>query len=257
MAVLKAIGSPGSVPFIAFCLLVALMAAYVWPRSKRLARGWLWIVVIGHTVIALPLVANAIAGALPSVTVADADTLPVLDTLFVLDGDNRVGRVRAGAAAAAASPTTRLHVVGGHFWLVDALVEAGVAPARVTHDYEPADTRQQMDEIKRFLASQPAGRSAIIASRLQMPRVAGLVRAAGLPLALIASPIDTEPPTSGWRLCVPSYYALRVSRDAIYEHAALAYYGWKGWIQTKNVRVGTEAPTRDLQRTELKERQAG
>ena len=48
--------------------------------------------------------------------------------------------------------------------------------------------------------------------------------------ALIVSPIDTEPATSGWRLVVPTYYALRVSRDAIYEHAALALYTWRGWI---------------------------
>jgi hypothetical protein len=60
--------------------------------------------------------------------------------------------------------------------------------------------------------------------------VAGLVRRADLPTVLIASPVDTEPATSGWWLFVPSYYALRVSRDAIYEHAALAYYARKGWI---------------------------
>jgi hypothetical protein len=30
---------------------------------------------------------------------------------------------------------------------------------------------------------------------------------------------------------VPTYYALRVSRDAIYEHVALRYYRWHGWIK--------------------------
>jgi hypothetical protein len=29
---------------------------------------------------------------------------------------------------------------------------------------------------------------------------------------------------------VPTYIALRVSRDALYEHAALAYYRSRGWI---------------------------
>jgi uncharacterized SAM-binding protein YcdF (DUF218 family) len=231
MGVLKVIGPPGSIPFIAFCLLLALIAAYVWPRSKRLARNWLWFVVIAHTTMALPLVANAIAGALPRVAVTRPDAQHDFDTLFVLDGDNRVGRVQAGAEAAGASPNAMVYVVGGHWWLPDALVEAGVARARITHDYKPADTRQQMDEIKRLLTGQPDGRKAIVASRLQMPRVAGLARAGGLHLSLIASPIDTEPPTTGWRLVVPSYYALRVSRDAIYEHAALTYYGWQGWIQ--------------------------
>ncbi|HYN08735.1 MAG TPA: ElyC/SanA/YdcF family protein [Vicinamibacterales bacterium] len=245
MAVLKAIGPPGSIPFIAFCLLLALIAAYVWPRSKRLARNWLWFVVIAHTAMALPLVANLIAGALPRVAVAQAGALQNLDTLFVLDGDNRVGRVRAGAEAARASPNARVHVVGGHWWLPDALVEAGIARTRITHDYAPEDTRQQMDEIERLLASQPDGRKAVVASRLQMPRVAGLVRAGGLHLALIASPIDTEPPTTGWRLLVPSYYALRVSRDAIYEHAALAYYDWRGWIQIEASEQRAEARDSD------------
>jgi hypothetical protein len=31
-------------------------------------------------------------------------------------------------------------------------------------------------------------------------------------------------------LYIPTYTALRVSRDALYEHAALAYYGWRRWI---------------------------
>ena len=231
MGVLKVIGPPGSVPFIAFCLLLALIAAFVWPRSRRLARNWLWFVVIAHATIALPLVANALADALPRVAVTRPGAQHDLDTLFVLDGDNRVGRVRAGAEAARASPNATVHVVGGHWWLINALVEAGVARTRITIDYEPADTRQQMDQIQRLHTGQPDGRKAVVASRLQMPRVAGLARAGGLHLSLIASPIDTEPPTAGWRLLVPSYYALRVSRDAIYEHAALAYYGWQGWIQ--------------------------
>lgn len=230
MGVLKAIGPPGTIPFIAFCLLLALVAAYVWPRSKRLARNWLWGVAIAHGVMALPLVANAIANALPNVLVTTPGAAGNLDTVFVLDGDNRVARVRTGAELAKASPQTRLHVVGGHWWLLEELQTAGIAASRITHEYEPADTRQQIAEIRQRLASQPAGHNALVASRLQMPRVAGLLRNAGLDLTLIASPIDTEPPTAGWRLLVPSYYALRVSRDAIYEHAALFYYHWRGWI---------------------------
>ncbi|HEY7476344.1 MAG TPA: ElyC/SanA/YdcF family protein [Vicinamibacterales bacterium] len=232
MVVLKIVGPPGSPTFLAFCLLLAVIAAYVWPRNKRLARNWLWSVVIAHAFIALPVVANTIAGALPDVPGSRTGAVQPLDTLFVLDGDNRVGRVRAGAEAARASPTAQVRVLGGAPWLLDALTEAGIERTRITYDHEPADTRQQIDEIRRFLAGQPNARNAIIASRLQVPRVAGLVRAAGLNLSLIAAPIDTEPPTSGWRLFVPSYYALRVSRDAIYEHAALVYYRWHGWIQT-------------------------
>jgi uncharacterized SAM-binding protein YcdF (DUF218 family) len=74
------------------------------------------------------------------------------------------------------------------------------------------------------------GRTCVIASRLQMPRVAALAHSEGLDVTLIPSPTDTEPPTAGFRVFVPSYTALGVSRDALYEHAALAYYRWRDWV---------------------------
>lgn len=228
--VLKTIGPPGSIPFIIFCVLIGIVLAYVWPRSRRLSRAWLGLVFVAHTILALPVVANTIAGGLPPVAMSDPAALRNLDTLFVLDGDNRRGRVRSAAQAASASPAAVIVILGGDDWLPDALAEAGVPPTRTSHDHQPADTRQQMAAVQRMAAQTP-GRTALVASRLQMPRVAGLVRNAGLSCALVASPIDTEPATSGWRRFVPSYYALRVSRDAIYEHAALAYYARKGWIR--------------------------
>ncbi len=48
---------------------------------------------------------------------------------------------------------------------------------------------------------------------------------------LIESPVDVEPASTGALAFVPTYYALRLSRDAIYEHAALRYYRWHGWIK--------------------------
>jgi uncharacterized SAM-binding protein YcdF (DUF218 family) len=229
--VLKTIGPPGSVPFIVFCILIGIALAYVWPRSRRLSRTWLWVVFVAHTVLALPVVANTIAAGLPPVEVTDPAALRNLDTLFVLDGDNRRGRVRSAAQAASASPRAAVVILGGEDWLLDALAAAGVPSTRISHEYQPADTRQQMAAVQRSAAQTPRAHTALVASRLQMPRVAGLVRTAGLSCALVASPIDTEPATSGWRLFVPSYYALRVSRDAIYEHAALAYYARQGWIR--------------------------
>jgi hypothetical protein len=70
----------------------------------------------------------------------------------------------------------------------------------------------------------------VVASRLQAPRVWALARAMGLGILVMPSPVDDEPAASGLRAFVPSYLALRVSRDAIYEHVALAYYRWQGWI---------------------------
>lgn len=228
--VLKAIGAPGAVPFVACCVLIGIVVAFVWPRNRRLARTWLWFVVIAHTILALPVVANAIAAGLPTVEVSTPGALQNLDTVFVFDGDNRRGRVRSATEAAFASPRAAIVVLGGHDWFTDQLAAAGVAPARISHDYKPADTRQQIAALQRRIAPA-SGQTALVASRLQMPRVAALMRDAGVSSVLVASPIDTEPPTSGWRIFVPSYYALRVSRDAIYEYAALEYYARKGWIR--------------------------
>jgi uncharacterized SAM-binding protein YcdF (DUF218 family) len=229
ITILKAIGPPGSVPFIGFCGLIALVVTYVWPKNARLARAWLAFVVIGHLTLAVPVVANGIADHLPRVVTADATEFRDIEIVFVFDGDNRRGRVSSAAQLSAASPTSVIWILGGEPWLVDALAETGVARSRIKQDNRSSDTRGQMADVRRLAAQHPAGRTAIVASRLQMPRVAELSRADNVSSLLVASPVDVEPPTSGWRVYLPTYYALRVSRDAIYEHVALAYYGWRGW----------------------------
>jgi hypothetical protein len=57
-----------------------------------------------------------------------------------------------------------------------------------------------------------------------------MARAMGLDIQTVPSPIDDEPPRTGIKRVVPSYIGLRVSRDALYEHMAIAYYTRKGWI---------------------------
>ena len=75
-------------------------------------------------------------------------------------------------------------------------------------------------------------RAVIVVSRLQLPRVKAIAASQGLALVFVASPIDVEPPTGGAWGFGPSYASLRVSRDAIYELAALAYYDWRGYTRT-------------------------
>ncbi len=224
----KLVGPPGSIGFIAFCLLVALIVAYVWPRNRVLARRWLVGVLILHLVLAFPIVANAIAGRLPNVPSADPGTAIRLDTVVVFDGDNRRGRVRQAAALYAKSGARDVLILGGD-WMVEPLTEAGVPRSRITNDDRTGTTRSQIARVEALISGPSGARVAVVASRLQIPRVAALTRAAGLHVLLVASPIDTEPPTRGLWLFVPVYSALRVSRDALYEHAALAYYGWQGW----------------------------
>jgi len=231
VSILKAIGAPGSISFLAVSLAIGAVLIYVWPRSLRLGRGWLLFVFITHVVLALPWVATRISGKLPPVLPVDAAALRDLDTLIVLDGDNRRGRVREAKRAFAGSPRSMVWAMGS-LWMVDGLVEAGIPRDQIKQDDEPPDTLRQMTRVKDLLSTKSGGRAAVIASRLQMPRVAALVRESGLRVVLIPSAIDTEPPTSGVRVFVPSYVALRVSRDAIYELAALAYYGWRGWVRS-------------------------
>jgi hypothetical protein len=58
-----------------------------------------------------------------------------------------------------------------------------------------------------------------------------LAKTVGILPELVPASIDIEPPTSGVRRFIPAYIALRVSRDALYEHAALLYYRYNGWIR--------------------------
>jgi len=50
---------------------------------------------------------------------------------------------------------------------------------------------------------------------------------AGLNLPVLAAPLDEDLPTAGLSRFVPSFAALAVTRDAIYELAALRYYARK------------------------------
>jgi hypothetical protein len=144
-----------------------------------------------------------------------------------LDGDNRRGRV-SEAVKAYRELTPATVVVSGEDWLVDHLQDAGIPPSHIRQDKQSATTRQQMDMVTALRSQRSV---AIIASRLQMPRVAALARQKRIALLLRASPVDIEPPTSGFRALLPSYAGLRVSRDAFYERVALCYYQSRGWIR--------------------------
>lgn len=228
LSVLKYFAVPGSLSFLACCVAFGLGLIYVWPR-RRLGRTFLLAVGVVYIVLALPFVANAIAERLPRYESVDLQPSGTIDALVVFDGDNRRGRVRAAVAAYKATPARRVVVLGGA-WMIDPIVEGGVPRDRMTRDGGTATTRDQIAWVRRFAGNSPEGRIAVVASRLQMPRVARLIAAARVPAVLIASPIDTEPPAAGWQAFLPRYTALRVSRDAIYENVALAYYRWRGWL---------------------------
>ena len=220
LEVLKYFGGPGFLGFVAFTFFLGVTFLYVWPRSRRFAKHWLlWISGV-YLVLGLPIVAHAIARALPPVTPNSATGA---DILVVLDGDNRRGRLEATLRYLAAHKPRSFWVLGEE-WLVEGLIRAGYPRRTFGHETLSRTTREQMAWVRQFVAANANARVAVLASRLQMPRVAALARAALIDVVLVSSRLDVEPATLGWRRFLPAYSALRASRDAIYEIAAMAYY---------------------------------
>ncbi len=227
MSILKAIGPPGSLGFFAVSIAAGLVIGYVWPRKPRVGRAWLAGVLGLYLVLSWPPTAQALTWGLQAPSAAGTPAVRALDTLIVLDGDNRQGRARAAEQAVAAASPRAVHVVGSP-WILDVLSDAMLR--RVIHHPAPATTRAQIAWVQQLVTETEAGHTAIVVSRLQAPRVLALMAKAAPGVTLIASPLDHEPRVAGiWRL-IPSYGALCASRDALYEHAALRYYRWQGWI---------------------------
>jgi hypothetical protein len=231
LSVLKPIGAPGSIPFLVIGLVVALAMTFVWPRSRRAGRYWLMSLLTFYLLMALPIVAKMVSGALPGVTGLNPRAITPLDSVVVFDGDNRRGRVATTSQLVAMTRPREVWVLGLEAdWIRDTLPSAGV-PAEMVHaEFGTGTTRLQLDWVVRRLSHNPHERLAIVASRLQVPRIAGMARAMRLDVPVIGAPVDDEPPASGMRVFVPTDRALRVSRDALYEHAAVAYYRSRGWI---------------------------
>ena len=237
ISLLKATGGPGSIPFFILAIAVGLIVTYVWPRRRRLGLTWMISVSAAYGVLALPVTAHAIANRLPSLSSRDASAAP-LALLIVLDGDNRRGRARVAQHLIAANQPPAVWVLGSS-WMIDPLLQAGVPDMVARHNPSAANTRDQMRQVAAMSAKVSPGRTVVVASRLQVPRVAALAVAFDTDPDIIAAPVDEEPPTQGWRRFLPAYIALRVSRDALYEHAALWWYANQGWIDPHRMRPVT------------------
>jgi uncharacterized SAM-binding protein YcdF (DUF218 family) len=172
-------------------------------------------------------VATSIASSLPAYALAPPED--PTRVLVVLDGDNRRGRLRETLRLLRRDNPETVWIVGD-VWFLDELELEGFPRDRFRHETSRANTREQLEWTAWFIAEHPGSRPTLVASRLQAPRVAALAEANGLGIGLVASPIDDEPPSMGWRAWVPSYIGFRTSRDAIYEHLALWHYRRQGWI---------------------------
>jgi uncharacterized SAM-binding protein YcdF (DUF218 family) len=231
LSIFKLIGGPGSLGFLLLCILTGVILLVVWPRKVRLGVWWLFGVGLVHLVLASPWMASTMVNALPPYAPPLPETWRPLDTLVVLSGDNNDGRVSAARQVFREARPGAVHVLADIPFYNEILL-AGIPRDLVHLDASGGTTRDQLAQVARIAGEASAGRVAVIASRLQAPRVAALIRAAGLSALLIPSPTDEQPPTGGvWRF-VPTYGSMLLSRDAIYEHLALAYYRRRGWITT-------------------------
>jgi uncharacterized SAM-binding protein YcdF (DUF218 family) len=226
---LKWLDAPGSIPILVLCCLLALVLRFIWPRRPALARIWLGVVFVSYLVLAVPAVANTIAASLPRLQPTSLWHGEPIDVLVVFDGDNRRGRVLEAKRTYDRARPKVVHLIGSA-WMWDALWRSGVPYDAIRHTERPT-TLAQVKWVAALLSDADPRRVGIIASRLQMPRVAALMDHSGLTPMLVVSPADREPATEGvWRF-VPTYFALRISRDALYEHMALRYYRRNGWIR--------------------------
>ena len=137
--ILKLFGAPGSIPLLVIATLAGL-AVVRFSRGFRRA-GWIGLgaVTIGYAVLALPVVANGIANALPPLDRAK-DPRDSISTLVVLDGDNRRGRVREVQRVLSTDSPTTIWVLGGR-WILEALEDEGVSGPAFRYDALATTTR--------------------------------------------------------------------------------------------------------------------
>jgi hypothetical protein len=227
-SLLKTIGPPGSLGFLFAALVFCLLLAFIWPRRRRIAGVLLAGTLAGYLALSWPPLATILVDSLPAPPPTTIAQLPSpIEVLVLFDGDNRAGRVRLTEAVIKARSPGAVHAIGSG-WILREMDDA--LRKRVAFDPAPVNTREQVNWLRQSVPAQLSGRTAVVVSRIQAPRVAGLLARSGADARLLASELDREPGRDGLRMVLPALSALAASRDALYEHAALLYYRWRGWL---------------------------
>lgn len=228
VSTLKQVGAPGSYGFLVLCSAFGFLLIHIW-RRPILGRAWLFAVISVYLVLATPVAALHIADALTQYRpVAELTRLPIVDVVITFGGDNVRGRASETLRVFTAWPSARI-ILFGDDWLLGQLLAGGIPSGQITRDPRPPNTLEQMVALRDYVRTHPHQVAAVVASRLQMPRIAAIADTMQLDIMLLPSPADVEPPRAGPGRWLPRYTALRISRDAIYEHAALIYYRWLGF----------------------------
>jgi uncharacterized SAM-binding protein YcdF (DUF218 family) len=227
-AVAKAIGGPGSRGFFLFVVVIGLLLM-VPARSRKWGRRLVVALTVSYLVLSIPAVSHLLAAWAGAPDPRTETVAGKLDDLFVLDGDNYVARAAMAAKIAPATAPRTVWVLGGSR-LKRAMLDAGIPDDPASWTGSARTTQQQVAQVGQFMKENNSRRAALIVSRLQAARTRGLVARLGLDVLVIPAPVDHEPPSSGVRRWLPSLAGLVLSRDALYEMGALAYYRRNGWI---------------------------
>ena len=232
ISIAKAIGGPGSIGFLVLSCAVGMLVVFAWPKRAAIGGWWVLGTLLLYGVLAFPFVARAIASGLPPAPSTNLAAVGKLDQLILLGGDNEDSRV-AKTLDAWRTLKPDVLVLLGDAPLAQRLAAAGIPATQIRLNDGPETTRAQIEWVAAEMQARRLNAAGLIASRLQMPRVIELARTYALHLQFLTSPLDYPLADDGVRAMIPSYRALEVSRDALYERLALRYYESRGWIQAE------------------------
>ena len=232
ISIAKTIGGPGSIGFLVLSCGIGILLVCIWPRRAAIGGWWVLGTLLLYCVLGFPFVARSIVDSLPPAPSTNLAAVGKLDALILFGGDNEDGRV-AKTLDAWRRLKPDVVLLFGDALLAQRLAAAGIPATQIRQNDVPETTRAQMESVAAEMRARPVNAAGLIASRLQMPRVIELARPYALHLQFLTSPLDHTLPNDGIWSLIPSYRALEVSRDALYERLALRYYKSRGWIQAE------------------------
>lgn len=113
------------------------------------------------------------------------------------------------------------------------LIDAGVPAARILIEIDSLTTRDQALNLPDTLRARRIHSFVLVTSAVHMPRAAAALQAVGMD-PIPSSAVDPFVSANRWSV-MPSRAALRLSRMAIYEYGAVAYYWSRGWFTPSDV----------------------
>jgi len=254
----KAMLIPGSMGFLLLGLTLGLILLLASQRTRRWGTGWLCGLALAYWVLALPLTASALEGALDSgqerLTALAAGEGDV--AILVLGGGSETFRAQEMALSSPSEPTALRSLEGARLYhlagdgivvasggpggesgkgepessVIRRLLEANGVPAEsIREESVASSTHEEALLLAKMLAGIEVDRVIVVTSPTHMRRALGALAAAGVHATGSPSLEHSETRRSAsW--CMPGEQALGDSRQALREIMALIYYEARGWL---------------------------